>query len=145
MYDAKFSRVAGVVLWARGLHGLLAPSFVPLPPIRSLRLLIRYRMQLMGDRTRERIRVEMMFSGCQHQTLIASSLVDGLGQGDPLAAMIAGERDPLVLAEMAKGKMRGKIPDLTKALPGTFRRSPCPVGGVDFEPARSGGTGVGGG
>ena len=41
-------------------HGLLAPSFVPPPEIRRLRMLTRYRMQLMGDRTREIVRLELM-------------------------------------------------------------------------------------
>jgi hypothetical protein len=41
-------------------HGLLSPSFVPPPPIRRLRMLTRYRMQLMGDRTREAVRLELM-------------------------------------------------------------------------------------
>ena len=41
-------------------HGLLAPSFVPPPAVRRLRMLTRYRVQLMGDRTRESIRLELM-------------------------------------------------------------------------------------
>ncbi len=41
-------------------HGLLSPSFVPPPDIRRLRMLTRYRVQLMGDRTRDTIRLELM-------------------------------------------------------------------------------------
>ncbi|WP_134774121.1 IS110 family transposase [Ornithinimicrobium flavum] len=101
-------------------HGLLAPSFVPPPPIRSLRMLTRYRVQLMGDRTRECIRLEMMLEDASIKLSAVASTLTTVSARVILAAMIAGERDPLVLAQLAKGKMRRKIPDLAQALEGHF-------------------------
>ncbi len=101
-------------------HGLLAPSFVPPPAIRSLRMLTRYRMQLMGDRTRECIRLEMMLEdACIKLSCVASTLTT-VSARVILAAMIGGQRDPLALADLAKGRMRRKIPDLAQALEGRF-------------------------
>ena len=100
-------------------HGLLAPSFVPPPPIRRLRMLTRYRMQLMGDRAGDRP-VGADVGRRQHQTLLGRvQPKDGVGRA-MLAAMIEGETNPLTLANLAKGRMRRKIPDLAQALTGTF-------------------------
>ena len=101
-------------------HGLLAPSFVPPPEIRRLRLLTRYRMQLMGDRTRESIRLELMLEDASIKLSSVASSLTTVSARAMLASMIEGERDPLVLAEMAKGKMRRKIPELAQALEGHF-------------------------
>jgi len=100
--------------------GLLQPSMVPPPPIRQLRMLTRYRVQLMGDRTREAIRLEMMLEDASIKLSSVASSLTTLSARVMLQAMIEGERDPLVLAEMAKGKMRRKIPDLAQALDGHF-------------------------
>lgn len=112
-------RVAG---WIAQLleHGLLAPSFVPPPEIRSLRMLTRYRLQLMGDRTRERIRLEMMLEDASIKLSSVASTLTTVSARVILAAMIAGERHPLVLADLAKGRMRRKIPELAQALEGHF-------------------------
>jgi transposase len=101
-------------------HGLLTPSFVPSPAIRQLRLLTRYRFQLMGDRTREATRLELMLEDASIKLSSVASSLTTLSARVMLTAMIEGERDPLVLAEMAKGKMRAKIPDLAQALDGHF-------------------------
>jgi transposase len=98
-------------------HGLLAPSFVPPPDIRRLRMLTRYREQLMGDRTRELVRLELML---EDASIKLSSVVKTISARAMLTAMIAGEADPLVLADLAKGKLRRKIPDLAQALTGHF-------------------------
>ena len=64
-------------------HGLLAPSFVPPPEIRRLRMLTRYRMQLMGDRPREIVRLELMLEDASIKlSSVASSSEDGVGAGD---------------------------------------------------------------
>ena len=64
-------------------HGLLAPSFVPPPQIRRLRMLTRYRMQLMGDRTREMVRLELMLEDASHQVVLGGvQPEDGVGAGD---------------------------------------------------------------
>ncbi len=101
-------------------YGLLAPSMVPPPAIRQLRMLTRYRVQLMGDRTREAIRLEMMLEDASIKLSSVASSLTTLSARAMLQAMIEGERDPLVLAEMAKGRMRRKIPDLAQALDGHF-------------------------
>jgi transposase len=101
-------------------HGLLAPSFVPPPSIRSLRMLTRYRVQLMGDRTREITRLELMLEDASIKLSTVASSLSTVSARVILAAMIEGERDPMVLAEMAKGRMRSKIPDLAQALEGHF-------------------------
>lgn len=101
-------------------HGLLTASFVPPPAIRQLRLLTRYRFQLMGDRTREATRLELMLEDASIKLSSVASSLTTVSARAMLTAMIDGERDPLVLAELAKGKMRSKIPDLAQALEGHF-------------------------
>ncbi|UOY03966.1 IS110 family transposase [Blastococcus sp. PRF04-17] len=101
-------------------HGLLSPSFVPPPEIRRLRMLTRYRVQLMGDRTRDTIRLELMLEDASIKlSSVASSLTTTSARA-MLGALIAGEQDSRVLAELAKGKMRIKIPQLAEALTGHF-------------------------
>ena len=101
-------------------HGLLSPSFVPPPQIRRLRLLTRYRMQLMGDRTREAIRLELMLEDASIKLSSVASSLNTVSARAMLAAMIDGESDPRTLADLARGKMRRKIPELVEALTGHF-------------------------
>ncbi|MFI5695407.1 IS110 family transposase [Kribbella sp. NPDC051586] len=101
-------------------HGLLSPSFIPPPPIRRLRMLTRYRVQLTGDRTREAVRLELMLEDASIKLSSVAWSVTTVSARVMLRAMIDGERDARVLAEMAKGKMRSKIPDLAQALEGHF-------------------------
>lgn len=101
-------------------HGLLRPSFVPPPPIRRLRLLTRYRVQLMGDRSRDAGRLEKMLEDASIKISSVASSVTTVSARAMLAGLIAGEADPEVLAQLAKGKMRSKIPDLIEALTGHF-------------------------
>ncbi len=100
--------------------GLLSPSFVPPPEIRKLRLLTRYRAQLQQDRTRDAVRLELMLEDASIKLLVVASSLTTVSARAMLRAMIAGEADPAVLADMAKGKMRSKIPELTEALIGHF-------------------------
>jgi hypothetical protein len=97
-------------------HGLLTASFVPPSSIRRLRLLTRYRMQLTGDRTREAIRLELMLEDASIKLSSVASSLTTVSVRAMLAAMIDGETDPRVLADLAKGKLRAKIPDLVEAL-----------------------------
>jgi transposase len=101
-------------------HGLLRPSFVPPPDIRHLRMLTRYRVQLMGDRTRDVTRLEQMLEDASIKLSAVASSLSTVSARAMLGAMVAGQRDPTVLAEMARGKMRGKIPQLREALDGNF-------------------------
>jgi transposase len=101
-------------------HGLLSPSFVPPPEIRHLRMLTRYRVQLMGDRTRDVTRLELMLEDASVKLSAVVGSLTSVSARAMLAALISGEDDPRVLAELAKGKMRRKIPALTEALTGHF-------------------------
>lgn len=100
--------------------GLLRSSFVPPPEIRELRDLTRYRKRLVQDRTREAQRVEKVLedSGIKLSSVASSVLSHSCRL--MIEALIAGERDPEVLADLAQGRMRSKIPDLTLALRGRF-------------------------
>ena len=101
-------------------HGLLAPSFVPPPDIRKLRMLTRHRAQLMGDRTRETTRLELMLEDASIKLSVVASSLNTVSARAMLTAMINGETDPLVIADLAKGRMRVKIPDLAQAVTGYF-------------------------
>jgi transposase len=101
-------------------HGLLAPSFVPPPEIRRLRMLTRYRTQLMGDRAREIVRLELMLEDASIKLSSVASSLKTVSARAMVGAMIEGETNPLTLANLAKGRMRRKIPDLAQALTGTF-------------------------
>jgi transposase len=101
-------------------HGLVRPSFVPPEDIRQLRMLTRYRVQLMGDRTREAVRLESMLEDASIKLSAVASSVTTVSARAMLRAMIDGQRDPLKLAELAKGRMRAKIPELAQALSGRF-------------------------
>jgi transposase len=101
-------------------HGLLRPSFVPPAEIRRLRMLTRYREQLMGDRTREAMRLELMLEDASIKLSSVASSLTTVSARAMLTALIEGERDERVLAQLAKGRMRVKIPELTEALIGHF-------------------------
>lgn len=98
----------------------MKPSFVPPPPVRRLRMLTRYRVQLLGDRSREMVRLELMLEDASIKLSSVASKLTTVSARAMLAAMIEGEQDPKVLADMARGKMRSKIPDLEQALTGHF-------------------------
>jgi transposase len=98
--------------------GLIRPSFVPPPDIRRLRMLTRYRVQLMADRTREITRLELMLEDASVKLSSVAASLTSVSARAMLAALISGESDPRVLADLAKGKMRRKIPALTEALTG---------------------------
>ena len=101
-------------------HGLVRPSFVPPPPIRKLRSLTRYRKTQIEERTREvqRIDKQLQDAGVKLSS-VASDLLGKSGR-DMLDALVAGERDPQVLAELARRRLRVKIPQLEQALAGRF-------------------------
>ncbi|MCV7152440.1 IS110 family transposase [Mycolicibacterium pyrenivorans] len=103
-----------------GECGLLRASFVPPEPIRQLRDLTRYRTTLTAERTREaqRLEKELEDAGIKLST-VATDILGRSGR-QMLSALIAGEQDAQVLADMAKGRMRPKIPQLVQALTGNF-------------------------
>ncbi|MHB1165035.1 MAG: IS110 family RNA-guided transposase [Candidatus Nanopelagicales bacterium] len=97
---------------------MLRPSFVPPPPIRRLRDLTRYRVDLVGVRGAEKNRVEKLLEGACIKLSVVASDIFGVSGRDMMAAMIAGERDPRKLAELARSRMRVKITLLEEAFAG---------------------------
>lgn len=103
-----------------GAHGLLRPCFVPPPPIRILRDLTRARTIATQDRTREIQRLEKFLESTGLKLSDSVSNLMGVSSRAMLEALIQGERDPQVLASLAKGAMRRRIPELVEALTGRF-------------------------
>jgi transposase len=101
-------------------HGLLRGSFVPPPVIRELRDLTRYRKRLIQAHTAECQRIQKTLEDAGIKLDSVASEVLGVSGRAMLTALIAGERDPQVLAELAKGTLRKKIPALRQALHGRF-------------------------
>jgi len=102
-------------------RGMLRPSFIPPPWQRELRDLCRYRRTLVQERTREKQRAEKLLEDTQIKLSAVISDIFGKSGRDMLEALIAGQRDPAVLAELAVGRMRGKTSLLREALTGHFR------------------------
>ena len=102
-------------------HGLLRSSFVPPPAIRELRDLTRYRKRLVQTHTAEQQRVQKNLEDAGIKLDSVASDVFGVSGRAMLDALIAGERDPEKLAELSKGVLRKKIPQLREALRGRFR------------------------
>jgi transposase len=102
--------------------GLLKSSFVPPPPIRELRDLTRYRVQQVQDRTREVNRLCKVLEDAGLKLTTVVSDVMGVSGRAMLRALVAGTTDPTVLADLARGRLRQKLPELRRALQGQFRR-----------------------
>ena len=99
---------------------MIRPSFVPPPPIRRLRDLTRYRVDLVSARTAEKNRAEKLLEDAQIKLSVVASDIFGVSGRDMMAALIAGERDPKVLAQMARMRLRAKIGQLEEAFHGHF-------------------------
>jgi transposase len=102
-------------------HGLLRGSFVPPAPIRELRDLTRYRKSLIQERAREANRVHKLLEDAGIKLATVARDVLGMSGRAMLEALVQGTRDPAVLAELARGRMRAKLPALRQALAGYFR------------------------
>jgi len=101
-------------------RGMCRPSLVHPKPIRQLRDLTRYRRSLIRERTAEKQRVEKLLEDAQIKLSSVASNIFGVSGRQMLAAMLDGEGDPQVLARMAHGRVRAKIPQLREALAGHF-------------------------
>jgi len=101
-------------------RGMCSPSLVHPKPIRQLRDLTRYRRSLIRERTREKQRVEKLLEDAQIKLSSVISDVFGVSGREMLAALIAGQRSPRILAQMARGSMRSKTAVLEEALTGHF-------------------------
>ena len=103
-----------------GAHGLVRGSFVPPEPIRQLRDLTRARTAITRERGREAQRLEKLLEDAGIKLSAVASDVLGVSGRAMLDALIAGDRDPAELADLAKRRLRSKIPALTEALTGRF-------------------------
>jgi transposase len=101
-------------------RGMCRPSLVQPKPIRRLRDLTRYRRSLIRDQTREKLRLEKVLEDAQIKLDAVISDLHGVSGRKMLDAMIAGQRDPHMLADLAHGRMRVKLPQLRQALTGYF-------------------------
>lgn len=93
---------------------------MPPPPIRRLRDLTRYRKALTGERTSEVNRIHEVLEDAGVKLATVASSVMGVSGRAMMAALIEGSADPHALAELAKGRLRNKLPALRKALTGRF-------------------------
>lgn len=106
--------------WIAGLlrHGLLQGSYIPSRDQRELREIIRYRRSLIDERAREINRIQKVLEGANIK--LSSVATDVLGKSGRamIEAMIAGEKDPVVMSELAQRKLKKKKPELQRALNG---------------------------
>src|SRR6266540_3440490 len=101
-------------------RGMLRPSFVPPAEIRQLRDYTRLRVDLTQERTRYWQRLEKLLEDALIKVSSVVSTLDTLSARDMLEALIAGQRDPGVLAGLARGRMKAKHGALAQALTGRF-------------------------
>jgi transposase len=103
-----------------GAHGLLRASFIPAEPVRHLRDLTRARSMAARDRVRIVQRLEKFLESSGIKLSAVATDLTGVSARAMLEALVAGERDPKVLADLAKRTLRHKIPALVEALQGRF-------------------------
>ena len=116
----KTDKLDAVWLCKVAERGMLRPSFVPPTPIRQLRDLTRYRVDLVGERNREKNRVEKLLEDAGIKLSVVASDIFGVSGRAMLDALVAGQRDPAVLAQLARSRMRTKLPALQEAFVGRF-------------------------
>jgi transposase len=101
-------------------HGLVRASFVPPPEIREIRELTRYRRTVVEERAREAQRLDKVLQDAGIKlSSVASDILGSSGRA-MLMALVSGTEDPAVLADLAKGLLRKKLPQLRSALEGRF-------------------------
>lgn len=101
-------------------HGLLRGSFIPSRQQRDLRDLTRYRRSLVEDRARVLNRLQKVLEDANIKLAAVASDLHGVSARTMLEALCAGEVDSVVLADLARGRLRSKIPQLQQALKGYF-------------------------
>ncbi len=106
-------------------HGLLKASFIPPQPIRELRELTRYRKTLIQERTQGVNRLQKLLEGANIKLAAVATDVLGKSGREMLEALIGGEQRPEVLAELARGRLRAKLPQLRQALAGRVQPHHC--------------------
>jgi transposase len=102
-------------------HGLLQARFIPPAPIRELRELTRYRKTLVQERASEINRLQKVLESANLKLAAVASDILGKSGRDMLDAVVDGQEDPEVLAALARGRLRSKIPELQQALKGRVK------------------------
>jgi transposase len=102
-------------------HGLLQASFIPSPGQRELRDLTRYRTKLVQERSREVNRVQGVLERANIKLASVATDIMGVSGRAILGALVEGRADPATMAELAKRRLRSKIPLLEQALTGLVR------------------------
>lgn len=102
-------------------YGLLKASYIPAKPQRDLRDLTRHRVKLVQERARVVNRVQKVLEHANIKLASVASDVMGVSGREMMAALVEGETDAGVMAELAKGRLRNKMPLLEKALTGIVR------------------------
>ncbi len=103
-------------------HGLLKASFIPPAAIRELRELTRYRKTLVQERAQEANRLHKVLETASVKLSVVATDVLGVSGRAMLAALLEGQDDPEGLAELARGRLRAKLPELRRALEGRVQR-----------------------
>jgi transposase len=116
----KTDRLDAVWLCKVAERQMLRPSFVPPPEIRRLRDVTRYRASLVAARGAEKQRAEKLLEDAQIKLSVVATDIFGVSGRAMMAAMVAGERNPKVLAQLARARMRAKITALEEAFTGHF-------------------------
>ncbi|MGO8937570.1 MAG: IS110 family transposase [Mycobacterium sp.] len=117
---AKTDKLDAVWLAKLTEKGLLRPSFVPPAPIRRLRDYTRLRTDLTHDRSRQVQRLEKLLEDALIKLSVVATDIMGVSGRAMIEALIAGQRDPKVLAGLARGRMKTKHSALVAALDGSF-------------------------
>lgn len=116
----KTDRIDAVWLAKLAEREMVRPSFVLPPELRELRELTRYRVDLVVMRNSEKQRAEKLLEDAQIKVSVVASDLFGVSGRAMMAALIAGQRDPETLADLARGVLRNKTPELIEALTGRF-------------------------
>ena len=103
------------------LHGLLKASFIPPKPQRALRDVTRYRTTVIQERTRMVNRVQKGLEGANIKLSSVASDIMGVSARAMLAEIAAGQTDAALMADLARGRLRTKLPELQKALTGSVK------------------------
>ena len=101
-------------------HGLVKPSFVPSREQRELREMVRYRNEIVNERARELNRIQAVLEGANIKLSSIVTDISGKSSMEILRAIIDGKSDVEYLCSLAKGSLKGKIPELKKALTGSI-------------------------
>lgn len=116
----KTDKLDAVWLAKLNERGMLRPSFIPPVEIRRLRGYTRLRLELTEERSRHKQRLEKLLEDALIKLSCVATDIMGMSGRAMIEALIAGERDPQVLAALARGRMRVKHAALVEALTGRF-------------------------